>query len=85
MLPCRDCAYRTSIPGNAHIRCRFDWARLPDAIPTTDARHAISAGWFMFPFNYDPVWGPDECSAKSEVAEHVAKPNPLADLLSLLG
>jgi len=27
--------------------------------------------WFRFPFNYDPVWGPDACPAKAETADPV--------------
>lgn len=89
MLPCHTCAYRQSIPGNCHIRCTFAWQHADEdvlqQIPTTDSEHARK--WFAFPFNYDPVWGPDECPAHAETADPdmVARPNPLTDLLSLLG
>jgi hypothetical protein len=44
------------------------------------------AQWFRFPFNYDPMWGPDTCAARAETRDpaKVAPPNPIADLLSLL-
>ncbi len=82
MLPCDGCAYKASIPGNCHIRCKFDWLQMPDKIPT--AEHGRQ--WFSFPFNYDPVWGPDECAARSEAvdAAKMAKESPLADIISLL-
>ena len=86
MLPCQGCAYRRSIPGDCHNRCAFDWRQLPDAIPTTDSQRAMQRGWFSFPFNYDPVWGPDECAARSEVQDQskIAKSNPFLELLSIL-
>jgi hypothetical protein len=85
MLPCNGCAYRASIPGNAHIRCRFDWAKSEYAVPMV---HSIYARrYFHFPFNYDPQWGPDICEARAVELDpaKVAPENPLADLLSLLG
>lgn len=90
MLPCQGCAYQRSIPGNCHIRCAFDWlgadAETQAKLPVNQGS-ARTARWFMFPFNFDPVWGPDECPARSETldAEKLAKPNPLFELLSMLG
>lgn len=86
MLPCQGCAYRESIPGDAHIRCVYKWdpAELRAAIPlpTPHVRR-----WFLFPFNYDPTWGPDACPARSETrdASRTTPSNPLGDLISLLG
>jgi hypothetical protein len=85
-LPCHGCAYRTTVPGDAHIRCTFDW-------PIHDVEGLIAmfrtprtAKWFRFPFNYDPLWGPDACPQRAATADpvKVAKPNPWADLVSLL-
>ena len=90
MLPCQNCAYVRSIPGNCHLRCVFAWnnasADIIDNIPKNQGSPK-TAQWFGFPFNYDPVWGPDKCPAFSIVADDnlVEKPNPLMDLLSLLG
>ena len=54
MLPCHGCAYRENVPGDAHSRCVFAWpsrASMPKGHP-----HGIRNGWYLFPFNYDPVW-----------------------------
>ena len=84
MLPCYQCAYKDDIPGDAHIRCRFAWSteKRPEGHP-----HGIKHGWFIFPLNYDPTWGPDTCvaQAKTRDPEKVDKGNPLSDLLSILG
>jgi hypothetical protein len=88
MLPCEKCAYRRSIPGDSHLRCVFDWmahdlfglvGMFRDVTPKV-------ARWFRFPFNYDPMWGPNECPQRAETADpaKVAPPSPWADLLSLL-
>lgn len=85
MLPCNGCAYRRNIPGDCHSRCVFDWLASPHERPKNRGSDRTQR-WFMFPVNYDPVWGPDECPARSEVLdkEKVAKPNPLLDLLAML-
>jgi hypothetical protein len=84
MLPCNGCAYRESIPGDAHSRCVFDWSQALKDVPPDPAPRVRQ--WFRFPFNYDPVWGPDTCAQRSETRDpkKIAKPNPLADILSLL-
>lgn len=90
-LPCYGCAYRREVPGSAHTRCVFDWMKHDDAgarkILTEANAHGIKKGWFTFPFNYDPIWGPSECPQRAEQADaaKIAAPSPLADLLSLLG
>ena len=86
MLPCQGCAYRESIPGDTHSRCVYKWD--PDALRAAipDPPHRVRQ-WFVFPFNYDPLWGPDVCPARSETRDpdHIAPKSPLGDLLSLLG
>lgn len=84
MLPCSGCTYRQSIPGDCHSRCAFNWAESPHPIPSTSSQRALQQGWFLFPFNYDPVWGPDECPAKSATADNVAKPNSRDELIAML-
>ena len=85
MLPCHGCAYKRDIPGDCHSRCQYDWHASELTMPR-NARGGHTAQWFRFPFNYDPVWGPDICEARSETVEtaKLAPANPLADLLSLL-
>lgn len=91
MLPCRGCAYRESIPGDEHSRCAFDWVAqglMGMAALIAGARlTAKTAKWFQFPYNFDPVWGPDTCPSRADAREpeKVVPPNPLADILSLLG
>lgn len=85
MLPCKGCAYREPIPGDAHSRCVYRWpsvAAMPPGSP-----HGIRNGWYAFPFNFDPVWGPDTCDGRSDTRDpaRVMPPNPLADVLMLLG
>lgn len=91
MLPCRKgCAYKNHIPGSSHIRCVFAWQDANDetkaGFPVNQSNSQHTAQWFVFPFNFDPTWGPDECPAFSEQANPsmVQKPNPLADIISLL-
>jgi len=86
MLPCRGCAYRETIPGDVHSRCVFLWTPkdMRDAIPEPPPR---VRQWFLFPFNYDPLWGPDECPNRSDTrdATKIMPPNPMAEILSILG
>lgn len=89
MLPCNGCAYRRSIPGNCHISCAFAWGKHPDETNQTFNGFEISARarqWFIFPLNYDPVWGPDSCTARAETAdpEKVTELSPMLSILSML-
>jgi len=56
ITPCRQCVHRRNIPGDCHISCAN-----PDP-EMTGSEHGMRSGWFMYPFNYDPVWGKKECS-----------------------
>ena len=89
MLPCHGCAYRREIPGDCHSRCVFDWINnAAIAMPkNTSSNPRHTNRWFAFPFNYDPVWGPDECAARAETQDNskVAQPHPFLEILSLLG
>lgn len=87
MLPCHGCAYRKEIPGNCHIQCEFDWTQEPlFLIRLVDNCPERASQWFFFPFNYDPVWGLDECPGRAENKDStkVAIYSPLTQLLSLL-
>ncbi len=93
MLPCTKCAYRRSIPGDAHTRCAFDWtlegkrnqkrmtafSKIKAVVPS----HALQ--WFRFPINYDPTWGPDKCeefSTKSNKKDIKESYSPMIELIS---
>jgi hypothetical protein len=47
---CYSCVYRGTIPGDAHSKCTNKNANV------TGVEHGIRSGWFMWPFNFDPVW-----------------------------
>ena len=78
MLPCHNgCAYKDTVPGDAHIRCRFAWP-VGEGFP--------SRRWFAFPYNYDPTWGPDDCPHFSTAIDPVKlqPADAMSDLFSLL-
>lgn len=89
MLPCHNCAYKREIPGNAHIKCIFAWNKaneeIKNKIPVNNNSERTHQ-WFIFPFNYDPIWGPNECPAFSDTfnPEMMQQFDPLMELLSLL-
>lgn len=88
MLPCRDCAYMKNIPGSCHIRCMYAWEQDDfDGMPEIDRVPMRARKWFLFPLNYDPVWGPDECQAKSSEVDvkKYSEGSPIEDILSLMG
>lgn len=80
---CYQCKYRGGVPGDAHSICRhpqgagetgdsFDWMLgdrgNPAALGIRANLHGIRMGWFMWPFNFDPVWL-EECRGFTSVAE----------------
>ena len=85
MLPCKDCGYRGSIPGNCHVKCEFDWGKSGKDRPRNH-HSPHTRQWFVFPHNYDPVWGPDECPALAANADPdmIAEHDPLVALLAML-
>lgn len=83
---CWSCAYKRSIPGNAHIRCAFAWHKSEFMMPTGQP-HGVKNGWFHFPFNYDPRWMASQCKAWSEDRDEdlvFGDDDPLVGMLSLL-
>jgi hypothetical protein len=86
MLPCHGCAYRREIPGDCHSRCVFDWIKHADLAMPSNAHSARTQRWFRFPYNFDPVWGQNECAGRADTADpdSIAQAHPLLDLLSLL-
>ena len=50
---CYKCKYRGEVPGDAHSSCRHPKA---GECNIQGNQHGIKSGWFMWPFNFDPVW-----------------------------
>ena len=67
MLLCHNkCAYKGTIPGDCHISCLFDWNKYPEKeVPKNVNGGGSTNKYFLFPFNYDPVWGPNKCEGFS--------------------
>lgn len=52
---CHECAHARSHNFTHHILC---------ASPDTEmvgSQHGVERGWFMYPFEFDPVWRLSEC------------------------
>ena len=83
MLKCHDCTYSRTIQGNSHIKCVFDWVKTNKEMPELKNKNA--AKWFVFPYNYDPIWS-DECSSFSEEEDPkmIRNFNPIEELLSII-
>lgn len=47
---CYKCKFRKDIPGDCHSSCAN-----PKAKVTGDLT-GIKGGWFLWPFNFDPIW-----------------------------
>jgi hypothetical protein len=73
---CYNCQNKGPVSGSAHSSCTayidiyrknninplesFKLLNRSNDIPIGD-KHGIENGWFMFPYNYDPVWMRSEC------------------------
>ena len=93
MLPCKGCGYQRRIPGDEHIECAYRWdldpvafERIMPGIQKARKRAKI-ARWFRWPFNFDPMWGPEECQAFSAVGDpdKIRPQTGFGVLLTLLG
>lgn len=62
---CYDCKFRGGVPGSAHSSCNFNWAESEKEPPQADA-HGKRSGWYIFPWNFDPVWQETMCEAFEE-------------------
>ena len=56
MSECYSCIHKRSIPGDCHISCAK-----PDQGMMGNL-HGIRNGWFLYPWNFDPVWKIKLCS-----------------------
>ena len=60
MLKCSTCKHKRSIPGDCHISCVK-----PD--PDMEGNlNGIKNGWFIYPVNFDPIWGIKDCANYEE-------------------
>lgn len=77
---CFDCVHRRNVPGNCHIKCNNTTAKV------SGNPQGIRRGWFMWPFNFDPVWLAlcDGFSADPADNKPEAKTDPLLEILSML-
>jgi len=57
---CYQCKHRGEIPGSCHSRCMFNWNNATHEMPK-GRDWGIKNGWFMWPYNFDPVWMIGEC------------------------
>ena len=88
MLPChKNCAYKSNISGDCHISCMFEWRNHPEKELPKNNHGSRTMKWFIFPYNFDPVWGPDKCEGYSTMLnlEDEKKMDPIENLISLLG
>jgi hypothetical protein len=97
MLPCQKCSFRRSIPGDAHTRCAAFEATEPEKYTTSTAidkmieiyRGAVGGPeqltkWFGWPANFDPCWGPNECSMRQEEYKGKMQKNTEIEMAGLL-
>ena len=60
---CNNCTHIRSIPGSCHVLCsKVD-------LSIEGSRHGIKNGWFMYPFNFDPIWRTNECKNYEPIDE----------------
>lgn len=52
---CYNCIHRYTNPGSAHSGCDK-----PDP-NMTGHPHGVRNGWFIYPWNFDPIWKTKEC------------------------
>lgn len=71
---CHQCIHRRSVPGDSHSMCSFSWEQSKH-FPPEGNPHGIKKGWWMFPFNYDPIWMMGECKEFNDGREKVKTPH----------
>ena len=77
---CYECVHRLDLSGDAHSRCNNFQAKVKGN------PHGIKNGWFMWPFNFDPIWLElcDGFSDNPEDKKPQQKLDPLTELVALL-
>ena len=76
---CWNCAYKEDVPGSAHVKCMRAWSDVKP--PKAKKTH-----WYVFPFNFDPIWQEEECNgwAKERDPKRTITLTPLGELLSIM-
>ena len=56
-MNCQKCIFKENVPGSSHhIKCKRS-----GCMPFNVNDHGVKNGWFIFPFNFDPIWA-ESCS-----------------------
>jgi len=57
-IDCYKCKFRRNIPGDCHSSCSHPnvGENAVEKLGIQGSPHGIRNGWFMWPFNFDPVW-----------------------------
>lgn len=93
MIPCRECIYSNpAIYSGHHLECLFKWdeyfleqlkkselASMPQNIGSERTKQ-----WFMFPFNYDPVWG-DKCDCFAAAKTENTREKAASSMITIAG
>jgi len=75
---CYECKYRGEVPGDAHSCCNHPAVKqnpfkASAALSIKGDHTGIRNGWFLWPFNFDPVWL-KSCSGFDTKAKPVETP-----------
>lgn len=65
MLKCKDCKFKRNVPGDTHISCVRSLNLLSGI-----SNHGVKNGWFMYPYNFDPIWA-DFCTGYIDKSENL--------------
>jgi len=80
---CFNCAYKRTVPGDAHIACGFNFKKAEKPIPAGDP-HGIKNGWYSFPINYDPNWMREECQGFAVESDPGLTIEPFESLIQMM-
>ena len=58
---CYKCKHRGLVTGSAHFSCghpknKNNFLGDPQALGIKAKSHGVKSGWFMWPWDFDPVW-----------------------------
>lgn len=52
---CHNCVNKRNVPGDTHISC------VNPSKCVSGSAYGIKNGWFLYPFNFDPIWHTTRC------------------------